>query len=226
MKMVKGMSFRSQRGVALLVTLIILVVITTLGLAAMRSGLLHLAIGNNAQASMINTQAANAGLGAVEKEVTAEVAANPSMGAMVPGSGIFGMPPGTERIGCLKNGVLTLPTTANGVNRCASGDYDSGRQAVKVQVSIINPTNAAGDGQAVLVYGTDTDTALSAALFRTYSTSVIPNFGSSPTAVQDCLDTKNQDPATDNLAQCLSSAGASYTTVVQEYAYGNGGYVN
>lgn len=69
MKMVKGMSFRSQRGVALLVTLIILVVITTLGLAAMRSGLLHLAIGNNAQASMINTQASVSGLNAVESEI-------------------------------------------------------------------------------------------------------------------------------------------------------------
>lgn len=216
-----------QKGIALLVTLVILLVVTTLGLAAMRSGLLHLAIGNNAQASMINLQAANAGLGMVEAQV-AQQQLNPatySAGAMTPNVGIFGMAPGFERVACLKNGTLTIPNTAQGSVRCGSADYDSGRKAVKVQVSIINPTTN-GQPAQVAVYGSDASLPLSALLIRTYSTSVIPSFGSDPSAVQDCLDTKNQDPATDNLAQCLSSAGAAYTTVVQDYAYGNGGYVN
>ena len=215
-----GPNHHAQRGVALIVTLVILAVVTTLGLIAMRSGLLHLAIGNNAQANMINTQAAVAGTRMVEKQVAASPQA-----AILP-NGIFGMAAGFERIGCLKNGQLSMPTTPTGTARCALGDYDSGRGAVTVQVSIINPSNATGDAQQVVIYGTDTDSALNALLIRTYSTSVIPSFGTSTTSVTNCLTTKNQDPATDNLSKCLSDAGASFSTVVQEYGYGNSGYVN
>jgi Tfp pilus assembly protein PilX len=219
-----------QQGMALLVTMVILVVVTTMGLIAMRSGMLHLAIGTNAQASMLNFQEADSGIVSVEKAVgTGSTAQN----AILP-NGVLGMAPGFERIACMKQGALSAPTTPTGMVRCnvqtaMSTDSSSGRGSMAVQVSMINPTNAVGDGQSGEVYGSDIDATPTAGtlLIRTYSTSVIPNFGGATTAaVQTCLN-KTQEPSSGaSITSCLSDSGAAFTTLVQEFAYGNSGYVN
>lgn len=212
-----------QRGVALLVTLVILTVVTILGLAAMRSGLLHLAIGTNSQVNTLNFQAADAGFTSVEKKVQAD-----PLAAIKP-SGILGMAAGFERIACLKKTGFDVPTTPTGLKRCdptatdaddAPTDTMSGRDAVIVQVAIINPSDS-----PLNVLGSDEEIASSAAmLVRTISTSVLPAFGSaSAEEIKTCLEKTSDDttnPSVVTVTDCLEGKGASFTTLVQEYIYG------
>jgi Tfp pilus assembly protein PilX len=221
--------YSRQQGMALLVTMVILVVVTTMGLIAMRSGMLHLAIGTNAQVSMLNFQEADSGIVSVEKAVgTGSTAQN----AILP-NGVLGMAPGFERIACMKQGALSAPTTPTGMVRCnvstMNTDASSGRGSMAVQVSMINPTNAVGEGQSGEVYGSDIDATPTAGtlLIRTYSTSVIPNFGgATTTTVQSCLNKTQEATSGGTITSCLSDSGAAFTTLVQEFAYGNSGYVN
>lgn len=215
-----------QQGVALVVTLVILTIVTILGVVAMRSGMLHIAIGTNAQVAMLNFQEADAGLTAVENTVRAD-----PIGASRP-SGILGMAPGFERVACLKKTGLVVPTTPTGVLPCdpeatGTAEYSSGRDAVLVQVTLLNPVNAAGESMTAVGFGTDTDVLPGGGnmLVRTLSTSVLPAFGGASTAVvKACLQTHPGDDTSDatvvTVTDCLATAGASFTTLVQEYSYG------
>lgn len=221
---------RQQHGVALVVTLVILTIVTILGVAAMRSGLLHLAIGTNAQVSMLNFQLADSGLTAVDDAVRA----NP-VGASLP-NGILGMAPGFERVGCLKKAGLIMPTTPTGVAPCNPqatnmAEYVSGRDAVLVQVTILNPLTASGESMTAAPMGTDADVLPSGGniLVRAISTSVLPAFGAASAGeIKDCLQhTPTPYPSDDTndasvvtVTDCLTSKGAAFTSLVQEYSYG------
>lgn len=62
---------RRQRGIALLVALVVLIVVTLLGTAAMRSALFQTRISSNAQGSQLLFQGAESGLEAINNYATA-----------------------------------------------------------------------------------------------------------------------------------------------------------
>lgn len=213
---------------ALVMVLVILTIVTVLGVTAMRAGLLHVAIGTNAQVNMLTFQTADAGFVSVENTITTQAATNPSA-PTAPG-GILNMASGFERILCLRKSGLAVPNTPTGRVYCdptatTDADYLSPRNAAMVQVAILNPTDASS---TPTTGGTGTDDQAlpggGSMLIRVISTSVLPNYGhASNSQIKDCLQTKPNDdttnPAIETVTDCLATAGASFTTLVQEYSY-------
>lgn len=221
-----GIRRRSQQGVALIVTLMILVIITMVGLVAMRSGLLQVAMATNSQVDALLFQAADAGVGAVETNINANpLTANSSTGVL----GIAKDNPGVEIPLCLNTGGLQTGTTSAG-SKCAQTDYMSGRGAVRVQMAIRALTNSSGGLSQMAQAGTEAGLLPGDGLvqYQLFSTSVMPAFGSATdTQVNSCLTTKKQyEPSTttQNVTDCLAAANASFQTVVQEFAFGYAGY--
>lgn len=217
-----------ERGMALIMVLVILTVVTVLGVTAMRAGLLHVAMGTNAQVNMLTFQTADAGFSAVENTITAQAATNPAA-PTAPG-GILNMAAGFERVVCLKKSGLSVPNTPTGRVYCDptatnDTDYLSPRNAAMVQVAVLNPTDTSS---TPTIGGTGTDDQAlpggGSMLIRVIATSVLPNYGSaSKTEIKDCLQTKPSDDTTDatveTVTDCLTTKGASFTTLVQEYSY-------
>lgn len=219
-----GTRRQSQQGVALIVTLMILVIITMVGLVAMRSGMLQVAMATNSQVDALLFQAADAGVGAVEAEINANpLAANTSTGVL----GLAKDNPGVEIPLCLNTAGLQKPTTAAGIE-CTQTDFMSGRGAVRVQMAIRSITNASGGLSQLAQAGTEAGLLPGDGLvqYQLFSTSVMPAFGSATNdQVNTCLTTKNQyDPVNQNVTDCLAAANASFQTVVQEFAFGYAGY--
>lgn len=220
-----------QRGVVLIVTLVILVIITFVGLIAMRTGMLQVAMSTNSQVSAVLFQNADAGTIVVENKVNANPTyANSAIGPVT----LAKENPGQEVVGCLRKGStgLTMATDIAVPVRCDPGlvaDYVSGRGVVLVQVALTSPLDASGNAQVVQSYGTD-DSVLpggASALLAAYSTSVMPNYGSATaTEIKACLELPQEgtviDP--DNVTSCLKAENASFQTVVQEFVYGYSGY--
>lgn len=217
-----------EQGMALMMVLIILTIVTIVGLTAMRAGLLDVAIGTNAQVNMLTFQSADSGFSAVENVIAAEAATNPA--APTAAGGILSMGVNFERIVCLKKTGLAAPALPTGQVFCdptATNDSDfmSPRNAAMVQVAIINPSDTSSTPKPGGI-GTD-DQALpggGAMLLRVISTSVLPNYGNASNAqIKTCLQTKPNDdtsnPAIETVTDCLATAGASFTTLVQEYSY-------
>lgn len=226
-------SYRHQQGVALLVTLVLLVIVTFMGLVAMRSGLLNVAMSTNSQVDTLLFQSADAGVTSVENKINASLAAaNGPTGPIT----LAKDNPGVEVISCLKKAGIALTTVITSPARCdptAAADFISGREVVVVQTSLVAPKDKSGKAQVMPVYGSD-DAVLpggGSAMLVTYATSVMPSFGGATTdAVQECL-TKPQQDALDadgkpveTVTSCLADERASFETVVQEFAYGYPGY--
>lgn len=218
-----------QRGVVLIVTLVILVIITFVGLIAMRTGMLQVAMSTNSQVSAVLFQNADAGTGSVEAKVNADP--NYANGATGPVT-LAKDNPGVDVVGCLKKGStgLSLSTSVTSPTRCdpnQTTDFVSGRGVVVVQVALRAPADASGNAQVVKSYGTD-DSVLpggGSVLLAAYSTSVMPNYGSATTAeIKTCLE--NPQEGTTTVTSCLSDRKASFQTMVQEFVYGYGGYQN
>lgn len=223
---ITGFRRKRQQGVALIVTLVILVIITMVGLVAMRSGLLQVAMATNSQVDALLFQAADAGVGAIEANINANpLTANASTGIL----GIAKDNPGVEIPVCLKTSGLVTGTTVAG-SYCGTSDYMSGRGAVRVQMAIRTLTSASGGLSQLAQAGTEAGLLPGDGLvqYELYSTSVMPAFGSATdTQVNTCLTTKKQyDPDTthQNVTDCLAASNASYQTVVQEFAFGYAGY--
>lgn len=207
---------KKQNGAAILVVLIILLVITLLGVTAVRMGLTSLSIATNSQVSALLFQAADTGLVTFEQRVNTNVAA-----AALP-SGIIGPAlntPGVEMPYCI--------TTADRLKagNCAAGDFTSEREAVLNQIAVEVPAAADGSPMRAVVLGTDLDrTGISAYRVSVHSTSVLPVFGAADSEeIGDCLVEPNDDsddPAVDTVTDCLTDEGAVFNTLVQEYSYG------
>lgn len=218
---------RSQRGVALIVTLFILVIITFMGLVAMRSGLMQVAMATNSQVGVVLFQNADAGTGSVENLINSDMTyANGPTGPIT----LIKDNPGVPVVGCFTKGGLTLATSVTDPVLCdldSADDFVSGREVAAVQVAVMTPVDASGKAQVVLNYGTD-DSILpggGGALVAVYSTSVMPNFGSATKAqIEDCLELPPEGAPGSTASDCLADANASYETVVQEFVYGYGGY--
>lgn len=210
----------SQRGVALIVTLVILVVVTFMGLVAMRMGMLHVVMSTNSQVNSLLFQNADAGTTSVLAKITAT---DPTVDPSNPINKVRDNP-GTEIKGCLKSTGITFAAG------CTSSDFISGRGAVVVQVGLVVPKNSSGEAQTVINYGTDAGVLPGGnnLLVTAYATSVLPAFGSaSATSINDCFANYVQDnptTPTSTVTGCMVAQNASFDTVVQEFSYGYPGY--
>lgn len=220
-----------QRGVVLIVTLVILVIITFVGLIAMRTGMLQVAMSTNSQVSAVLFQNADAGTGSVETSLNMNPTfANSAIGPIT----LAKENPGKEVVGCLKKGSagLQMATAIAAPVRCDPtqvNDFVSGREVVLVQVALASPLDGTGKSQVVQSYGTD-DSVLPGgpgALLAAYATSVMPNYGSATAAkITDCLALPQElsSTVTSTVTSCLKAENASFQTVVQEFVYGYSGY--
>lgn len=217
-----------QRGASLIIVLIVLTVVMGLGLVAMRSGMMNSAASTNAQVNTLLFQAADAGITMVEDEINSNVA------AAMQTTGLIGMvinTPGSERVGCMLKASLQKPTLAAN-NPCTQTDFISARGASQVHFAMVNPSVPGGiGGKTTPTLGSDDDATPTAAqpVIRVYSSSIMPNFGSTTwSQISGCL-TKNNDEETDSandqiVSVCLNEAHAAASTLVQEFNFGYGGY--
>lgn len=196
-----------QQGAALIVTLMVLVVITVLGVAAMRLGLTGLALSTNAQINSLLFQSADMGIVSFENSV------NKNGGMYAYFTKLSQVTGATELVYCQTTTAISQqvcsPTT--------SSNYTSGRGAVLVQIAFAKAPNA-------LVLGQDSGSgAVQNLTFSVRSTSLMPNVGGvSSSSINTCLamaQTSPVDPIDDPLADCLITAGANTSTLVQEYVY-------
>lgn len=212
-------SMKRQRGVALIVTLVILVAVTLIGLTALRAGLLHVAIATNSQVDTILFRAADASRQSLEDIVDADK--NKAMGV----SGIIGMvSEGSEKVSCLtSSGFLLATPTANNICNFngAGAKFMTGRNLVAAQTTLTMTS------QRVAPDGSDVESTGGAGNLKyvSYSTAVMPSFGSaSMSTAQGCMSNKSDESANPSgivtISECLSAAGASYSTTVQEYYVG------
>jgi Tfp pilus assembly protein PilX len=234
----RPVSLARQRGVALLVTLVILVIVTFMGLVAMRSGMLQVAIATNSQVNSLLFQNAESGVEAVRQLIEADVEA-----AALP-TGVIGLAtnqPTEEVAGCrhktaglhLSNSTTT-PTAESICSPSVSGEYFSARGAVQVQVAVSAVLDAAGQPMVMVTDGMELCSTkecegprpLSAerSVMAVYSTAVMPTFGSTESQVQDCLEDYKQSRGAYTVTDCLTDVRAAFRTVVQEYAFGRSGY--
>lgn len=230
-KMIKIYS-RVQQGFALISVLIILVVITLLGVTAMRMGLSSLSLANNSQVSHLLFQTAD--MGTSQLLATASVDLTKALDV-----------DGVLHLG--KNVPLCLTPVAGAkytnltdakCDPSNSAHYLSKREVVLTQVSYsrFDPIGyqASNQTKSPSLPGATTGavlssvTGLSKQRLRIYSTSVVPSFGSaSKTQISDCLskpsdddddpDVEGSNNAVETVTDCLTDAGAVFTTHASEY---------
>ena len=216
-----------QEGVTLITVMIILIVVTLLGLSAMRMSLSSLTMATNSQVTNLLFQSADVGLVQFANEV------NKTPGKADTAGGILLeaiATPGKEFSYCVtpKTGVAKV-FTEKACDVKDNNKYISARNAVATQVSVKIVNN---DG---IVLGSDT--SLAAALvpikMSIYSTAVLPSFGSADKdKINTCLGKINDDstdkPAvgavaavdTESVTDCLSDNGAVFNTQVEDATYG------
>lgn len=213
------MKMNKQRGAAILVVMLILLVITVLGITAVRMGLTSLTIATNSQVSSLLFQSADTGLISFEQKVNA----NPSAAALP--NGVVGPAlnvPGSEVLYCVTKADRMR---SGGCQAGVATDYTSTRDAVLNQMAVKVPAAADGSPMKSIVLGTDMERAgIPTYRVNVYSTSAIPVFGAASTSdVNTCLGKVNDDssnPADVSVTDCLTDAGSVFTTMVQEYDYG------
>lgn len=213
------MNSRAQRGAAIVVVMLVLLVITILGMTAVRMGLTSLTIATNSQVSALLFQSADTGLNVFERAVVNNLseAAKPT--------GIIGPAlnnPGTEVIYCVTKANQLRVGVCDAAN---SADYTSARDVSINQLAVEVPAAADGSPMRSIVLGSDPDRAgIPTYKVVVHSTSVVPVFGAADSdEVTDCLDNVNDDtdtPAEESVTDCLTDDGAVFTTMVQDYDYG------
>jgi len=209
-----------QRGAAMVAVLLILLAITLLGITGVRMGLTSLTIATNSQVSAITFQEADSGLITFAQRVSA----NPSAAALP--TGVIGpalSAPGTEVRYCkgktdrLRAGVCTAGVAE---------DYTTGRQIALNQMAVEVPAAADGTPMKAIVLGSDMDRAgIPTYRVNVHSTSLVPVVGAADAdEINECLlNRPNDDDGTttvETVTDCLTDAGAVFTTMVQEYDFG------
>lgn len=210
---------RAQQGVTLVVTLIILVVITIVGVAALRGSSLSLAIATNSQIRATTFQAAQEGLRLIERTTNADIKkAMSADGLILPAINN----PGTEQRHCLSRS--SAAGLRAGTCQVATGtDYLTMREATLVQAVIVAPQGAGGKAKTLLVEGEEAGEGIPPTQVNLQATAVMPALGSaSAKDIQDCLALPVDPPAGGgpSMSACLAAEGATYSAVVGEYCYG------
>lgn len=229
---------RLQQGFALISVLIILIVITLLGITAMRMGLSSLSIATNSQAAYLLFQSADMG--------TRQLVANASsdVTAALDTTGILHI--GRNNSYCVTpvTGTAYPNLTAGNCNAANDNHYLSKRAVVLTQVTYSRVNKQGTDTNSAQVglgapkdpnapsTGSSTGNAFGSypEEIRVFSTSVIPDFGS---ATKDEINACLQKPADDEddrnditdmsnsnevtITDCLTDLGAVFTTHVSKY---------
>lgn len=209
-----------QQGFALIVTLLVLVVVTIIGVSAMRLSFLNLTTSTNSQVNMLLMESANGGLNAVSDQMATD-----AVNALKT-TGLLGQAlakPGFEAIRCF---TQTLKMANNNCDPTQSAQAFSGRAASYLQIAAVTPANAAGDAQAPVTYGTDTDAVPVASGYKVVvlATSAIPVLGGDTgSRAKACYTNTNDDsltPSATSVTDCMANESIPFTTVVQEYCVG------
>ncbi|HNP01861.1 MAG TPA: hypothetical protein PKN43_03670 [Agitococcus sp.] len=213
-----------QQGAALIAVLVVLLIVTVLGVTAMRMGLSGLVLANNSQVSQLLFQSADMGTVQIRKTIEMDV-----KGALQL-TGVVGNPTGGDTHLCFRprdNGTdfKHFKTGACDPNDTAS--YLSQRAIVLTQVSynrnVITDGDSSNDVDDISREGSSTSATGASERLRTFSTSVVPSFGSaSQTTIKECLQQPADDEDVQNssvytITDCLTKVGAVFTTHVTEY---------
>ena len=213
-----------QQGVTLITVMIILIVVTLLGVSAMRMALSSLALATNSQVSNLLFQSADVGLVQFANAVKA-TPADTGNGVLV--DAILGQ--GKEIAFCVtpKNGATNKLTKVNCNVADKANNFMSARSAVAVQVTVKIAEDKAVEAALM---GTDPEAGIQLNPYKLviYSTAVLPTFGSAAeSAINNCLALKNDDrtdtvKATElvSVTDCLTDGGAVFNTQVDEASYG------
>lgn len=208
-----------QRGMTLIVVLLMLVVLTLLGITGMRMGLSSLTVATNSQVSNLLYQSADAGLFSLERIVGQDIMAATAPGGVLAAISVEGQ----EDIFCMSTRQANVTLNSGACSTGDAADYMSGRKAVMAQVHVKNKgvTNTP-------VKGSDVGLSLNYA-FAVTSTAVLPAFGSATNStINDCMtrvgddtvkvnNVEGTDPAVITVAECLAAAGAVATTLADDY---------
>ncbi|RZU47483.1 PilX-like prepilin protein [Fluviicoccus keumensis] len=208
-----------QRGATLIVVMLVLVVLTVLGVSAMRMGLSNLNVATNSQVGNLLYQSSDAGLYYLMRLDPLKEA--------VPGGALAVVNlPGREDMFCMRMKGATPSLKAGVCDPAVTDDFMSGRNAVLTQVYV-----KSSQIDTAPTLGNDLDN-LNQSLTMT-STAVLPAFGSATTAtIKGCLalpgdDTVAgklangsiyyyEDPAVVSASECLTTNGAIFTTLVED----------
>lgn len=216
-----------QHGFALIMTMLVLVVVTVIGVSAMRLSFLSLATATNAQVNMLLMEAANAGLNAVTDKLAANPTAEQKTTALL---GAALATPGKESVRCFSisskmdqvgGALCDTSSSKNGA------DAFSARQTMFEQVSVLVPTDAAGNPQYAVTYGTDDDRAKIATGYtvEVHSTSSLPVLsadtdGSKAKACYAKINDDSVDITVTSVTDCMTDESIPFTTIVQKFCFG------
>lgn len=143
-----GLSRQSQRGAALIVALLILVIISIIGVAAMRTSIFNSKIATSAQAGTMSFQAAESALAGVLNE--AETVSTSTPGHVI-GSAITSLGLGSNVV---QNRCVTAADTQKS-GTCAAADYMDSRDLVKSSSrTVVKGKTRAKLGEQVSLGGT------------------------------------------------------------------------
>jgi Tfp pilus assembly protein PilE len=201
----------SQQGSTLIAIMLILVMITIMGVIAMKQGLTSLNVATNAQVQSLLVQSADTVLNQVNQIAAADMSKITSL-ANVTGYALLSNDAGKEYVFCYRptqadpfglfinantihgnpGGVVT-PDDIGGGGFCdltAATDYGSGRKASITQVAVTKPLDTSSlpamtylnQGTNVSVGGNVPPQFASQQRLRVISTSMLPAFSASPVA--------------------------------------------
>lgn len=205
----------------LMVTLIVLMAITIIGVAALRGSSLNLIAASNSKWRMKLVEASDSGIRMAEKQVS-ELGID-----AFSSTGLLGGASGKESVWCLGRTTANEAELRNNVcDVDVALDFMSGDQSTVVQTALLRGGDAEAPMGVGLIEGQDQrdDDAGGQALVEVYSTSVMPEVGSASTSdIEDCLAKPNSDALNASavtVTDCLASAGATFTTTVEVYCAG------
>lgn len=215
---------KSQQGFTLIMVLVVLVLITFVGLMAMRMATLSLMVSTNSQATVLAFQSADAAISNVEKTVNANIATALSdtgilfkslsrkldvSGSVIDSEAVYCFTPGLSTSLTLKGANICDPTNSTDI----TSNFISPRKVSLAQVAILSmPMTEAGSSDS-----TSTRVIVNA-------TGVLKGVGAaSETDIKTCLaKPANEDPRRGSVNQvtitdCLTTTGAIFSTQIEEY---------
>ena len=207
-----------QRGAALIAVLVILVVITLLGVTAMRMGITSLALATNSQVVQVLFQSADIGTNQLFNTV------NSTGAAALDTTGVLAGKTGRLCVTPVSSATFTN-LTSGACDAESATSYLNANRVVFAQVnyerSEVNDVQANDKESDISVLGQSENILGGVEILKVFSTAVVPSFGSaSTTTINGCLNNTPDDAddtATVTITDCLTNAGAVFTTHASEY---------
>jgi Tfp pilus assembly protein PilX len=235
---------QQQKGSTLIAVLIILLVITILGVMAIRQGLTSLTIATNSQVQSLLTQSSDV----VFTKIQADYLNNSTVTSIIGFSTLDGNE-GKEWIACYRpttqTSLYNLSSTPTAViagvaniatvEGSTSGfcdltmDFTSKRNAVVTQLAVMVPNDPVEDARPFEYAPRKTDTSNSkieqVKRVRVYATSIVPSMSNTAIATvqSDCMrgrisdDMDRSNSGKETVTDCLAKYGVPANTQVQEY---------